>query len=467
MAARENQGLQIALIIFVMLTMILAVTTYLFFHNLQEEQITSKKVAGEKDAAIAQATKEVGNEEKLKKMLGYAADVDVTKIEEDYTADMAKLAGPAAKIKEDDKNYRFLLPLYQSALDKKSGELADEKDTDIKLNTQLSQVTTANQGEVATYHADSEKVKADLGSELAKYTAGRTAVTAAREQLASAKDKAEKALNDAIDAGRKKADELAGTIAKMTDEMRKRAERDKNRERTDFEIAQGKVVWINQSTRTVNINLGQADGLRKQISFSVYDGTTTNVNKALKKGSLEVIQLDGPHSAVTRIVEDDYKNPLMPGDVIYTPVWQPGHAEHFAMAGFFDIDGDGRSDRQRLHDMVIANGGVVDSEMDEKGEVIGSMDINTKYIIIGERPTDKSEKKMLDNYTKMIAKATDLGVTQIPLHKFLSYVGYTPEKAGGPRTSGGAGSFSTSDKKDDFRPRTPPAKGAAGGAFDK
>ena len=33
MAARENQGLQIALIIFVMLTIILSVTTFLFYRN--------------------------------------------------------------------------------------------------------------------------------------------------------------------------------------------------------------------------------------------------------------------------------------------------------------------------------------------------------------------------------------------------------------------------------------------------
>jgi hypothetical protein len=33
MAARENQGLQIALIVFVMLTIILSVTTFIFYNN--------------------------------------------------------------------------------------------------------------------------------------------------------------------------------------------------------------------------------------------------------------------------------------------------------------------------------------------------------------------------------------------------------------------------------------------------
>ncbi len=38
MAARENQGLQIALIIFVMLTIVLSVTTYIFFDNYKKEK---------------------------------------------------------------------------------------------------------------------------------------------------------------------------------------------------------------------------------------------------------------------------------------------------------------------------------------------------------------------------------------------------------------------------------------------
>ena len=44
MAARENQGLHIALIIFVILTIMLIVTTYIFFSNFQQER--DKQVPG-------------------------------------------------------------------------------------------------------------------------------------------------------------------------------------------------------------------------------------------------------------------------------------------------------------------------------------------------------------------------------------------------------------------------------------
>ena len=51
MAARENQGLQIALIIFVMLTIVLIVTTFLFFSNFQEAQEKIKGLTERKHQA--------------------------------------------------------------------------------------------------------------------------------------------------------------------------------------------------------------------------------------------------------------------------------------------------------------------------------------------------------------------------------------------------------------------------------
>ena len=53
MAARENQGLQIALIIFVMLTIILSVTTFLFYRNF--------KGAGHEDASAITTQRQSAN----------------------------------------------------------------------------------------------------------------------------------------------------------------------------------------------------------------------------------------------------------------------------------------------------------------------------------------------------------------------------------------------------------------------
>ena len=45
---------------------------------------------------------------------------------------------------------------------------------------------------------------------------------------------------------------------------------EKSRETKANEVADGKVTWVNQRSRTVWINLGSDDGLRRQTSFSVF-----------------------------------------------------------------------------------------------------------------------------------------------------------------------------------------------------
>ena len=65
---------------------------------------------------------------------------------------------------------------------------------------------------------------------------------------------------------------------------------------------------MNQYNRTVWINLGRADGLEPQITFSVYSGDTDNLAKATKKASIEVTQITSDHMA-ERVVEDKNSDP--------------------------------------------------------------------------------------------------------------------------------------------------------------
>ena len=51
-----------------------------------------------------------------------------------------------------------------------------------------------------------------------------------------------------------------------------------------FEIPDGVISWVNQNG-TVWINLGSADALRPQVTFSIYDAALRDPAKAEKKGS--------------------------------------------------------------------------------------------------------------------------------------------------------------------------------------
>ena len=112
-----------------------------------------------------------------------------------------------------------------------------------------------------------------------------------------------------------------------------------------FEVADGRISWVNQNG-TVWINLGTADSLRRQVTFSVFDADLHDAAKSKKKGSIEVTRLLSDHMAEARITNDDPTNPILTGDNIYSQIWHRGKKLHFALTGVIDVDGDGQSDLQ-------------------------------------------------------------------------------------------------------------------------
>ncbi|HEV3136764.1 MAG TPA: hypothetical protein VGZ26_02650, partial [Pirellulales bacterium] len=141
--------------------------------------------------------------------------------------------------------------------------------------------------------------------------------------------------------------------------------------------------------------------------------------------------LVGPHMAEARIVDDDLGDPIMPGDQIFSPTWEPGRAEHFALAGKMDIDRDGDSDRQRIRDLIALNGGVIDEEVADDGKKSGEMSINTKFLILGDEPKPgegESAKALLESWTAINTEAQTHGVKTIPMYEFLDYMGFKPEE---------------------------------------
>ncbi len=138
MAARENQGLQIALIIFVMLTIMLSVTTFIFFRNFQfeqqkykEEQAASTKLKGDVQTLQADRAKFV------QYLGGYSANEKEATITENLDKDMkAAQALGVGNLPEEQRNYRKLVDSQQgmiraknSDMSKQAAELRDAKDT--------------------------------------------------------------------------------------------------------------------------------------------------------------------------------------------------------------------------------------------------------------------------------------------------------------------------------------------------
>ena len=210
------------------------------------------------------------------------------------------------------------------------------------------------------------------------------------------------------------------------------------------------------------LNLGSDDALQRQTTFSVYDVDENNLARSSPKGSIEVTRVTGSHLAEARILEDSPTDPIISGDMIYSPLWQAGKPVHFALAGRMDANGDGTADGELIKNLISINGGEVDAIVDANGVRTGEISIETRYLVIGKSPSRRSNEDGAREYSRLRDEAESYGVTELSLDRFLADMGY---KAVGRVVTLGSGA-SDSDFRSDrqrqpverFRPRSAPRK---------
>jgi hypothetical protein len=245
------------------------------------------------------------------------------------------------------------------------------------------------------------------------------------------------------------------------------------------DIPTGEVVSVDQKSGTVWINLGRADALKALQSFAVYSADITDLTKSKPKASIEVAVL-GQHMAEARITRDEIADPILPGDKIHTPLWKPGEKMHFALAGVMDVNGDGRSDLELVRHLISVNDGVVDAfQVDhgsEMGKVDGQMSLATRYLVLGEEPTEKTSPEFMNLRSKLISRAGELGVRSITLKDLLDRMGFQRQahvvsfgrgsNAADFKIHPGEGTrpVSSGNVSEIFKPRQPP-RSSSGGAY--
>ena len=226
------------------------------------------------------------------------------------------------------------------------------------------------------------------------------------------------------DDAKKEATTLRGRLGVVTNQLDvTKGELVASRE-VNLEAPDGEVVWVNQATGTVYINLGYGDGLRRQTTFSVYEDNVTNALNAEPKGAIEVVRVDKEHMAMAKVISDESTNPIIKGDRVISTVFHRGRPERFAIAGLVDVDGDGKSDLELLVSLIKRNGGVIDAFIDDKGNRDGTLSPRTKFLVLGEKPTDRSDAKVLKEYDRIITSAEKNGVKKMALKDLLDHMGY-------------------------------------------
>jgi cell division protein FtsB len=462
MAARQDQGLVFTLITFVILFIIAFVVAYIGWKSYSDatQQIASLQEQNRNSQqAVATATDEANQ---MRKMVGVGENDAIAEVQKFYEADMTKYGASFDKTRQ---SYRDVLEYTYKEKESLAVQQASTKEENKKLTDRLSAVEAEKEKQVVQFQEQLKKSQEDLASERNSFASDRSALEKTKEELLKEVDSM-RSQNDAALAERDAAVRAANEKLAKSEVAKENLMAQVSKSSESFEVPDGRITWVDQGG-TVWINLGAADALRRQITFSVFDGDLKDPAKADQKGTIEVTRIIGDHMAEARITSDQLENPILTGDAIYSQVWHRGKKLRFALTGIMDLNGDGRNDMQLARDLVELNGGVVDAYLADDGSVQGEITVNTRYLVLGDFPEESNQAALQAGFQRMSEDAKTNGVEAITLDKFLNQVGYSPSDRvvqldegaqGGDFTRekvGQAGGQAPLENPNLFRPRTP------------
>ena len=459
MAAPQSKpiGYQVAVIVLSLGIVILGTLVYM-------DQKQVKLVTAESLKSTADRQKSEAMERKLKEELddlknltgnpgdeyGLGEDGNLSKVRGSNLADIAK-ASPDLPQKTHKAAINMLVA--------RAAELERERDkirTDYDaLQKNLVDLRGQYQVQVNTQNTGREKAEGDLLVAIRNKDEEVRAKQKRIDELTQAANEAATELENEKAARAAEVKKLEQNLAKYVAINHNLVEELDKLNKTSFEVADGEIRWVDHQNGRVWINLGEADNLRKRVTFSIYTKSHNGVARGSDdiKGAIEVTRIIDAHTAEARIIKDDLYQPIAKGDPIFTPMWSPGRSLTFSFVGLIDLDGDGLSDRQKLHEIVAGANAGIDNEVDDEGkrirymkfpndfidfgEGVPGIDVNTKFLVIGEIPdialAAKDEDK--DRITRILKhrktlgdEAREQGVRVVSLNDFLAWIGYVPQR---------------------------------------
>lgn len=424
MASKENQTLQIFIISLVILVILLAAG--LIWVNSNRKAAEARAADASRRAEDMRNGQNILQEEanNYKTWMGFSEADTLATIEKTFKEDMERFG---KTFEEDSRFYRIILENIFEENNKLAQSEVDAKAQVKDLKQRLDATEKQKNAQIDEFKKQMEELSQDRASERNKFKTQYDQINEEKNQIAAQLDEQRKRIDDLVAQHDATLRDLNDKIAKLE---RFNAVLKSDRKEVDpfAQPEDGLVRWVNQSNGTVWINLGEADHLRPQITFSVYSGSEDDALGAERKASIEVTRILSDKMAEARIINDDPTDPILEGDKIYSQVWNRGRQVGFAITGIIDMDGDGRDDLERLKSVITLNNGKVDAVPGADGSIEGEMTVDTRYLILGDHPDELRQDAEQRAWDLMSEEADTLGIEPIPLADFLRLMGWQVER---------------------------------------
>ena len=446
--------LSIALIVFVLLTFILTITTYLFFKQRTDEQARARaaeKSAAEKQGALLTAQQET---QKLREIIGAAEGSTLETIETDLNNLFTK---DFAGFNEEPKSYGRLVGWLrdqfrtkdQAVQSAKTDQERTKKETDQQLAAARDQQKAAEQAKAAT-EAKRQQQEQDFQTRWTGHEAEQTKLQEQKETAEKRADRLELLIREIASGGQylpanRQKDFTAKESAEdrlslIYAELRERARVIDEQNRllatlrvADRELQQtvlaatpkddridgfdGRVIAVDERERSVLVSCSSTRGIRPGMILHVFEPDDERPQAGDRKGVVEVTAVEGPALLRATIRRDSTRSPILAGDGVATSLWAAGKAPEVVIVGWVNIDDSGAEDREQLADLVRRAG----------GRVVDAVTPMTAMVVDGGKPPpERGEAGFAEEarrQSRNLATAKQYGVRVVGIDALLDMLG--------------------------------------------
>jgi NAD-dependent DNA ligase len=159
----------------------------------------------------------------------------------------------------------------------------------------------------------------------------------------------------------------------------------------------GQIVASQSADGFVVINRGHRQNLRNGTKFTVFN---KRGGRTIQKGEIQIIAVEEGISTARVLIESDKNDPLISGDHLHNPIYDPDKVKRFAIRGDFTS-----YSKEEIAEFIKDSGGAVDPEIT----------IRTDYLVAGGKAD------------KALDQATKLGVSILSEDQLLSFVRLRPK----------------------------------------